>query len=251
MREPGPAPRPASQSPAPPKGPNVFLNLLAALLPAQERAELARRQGTEPQRWSLLLGLAEFYLGGRFLFASGLAYFEAQSAAMATYLVEEADPRALGSFESRLAFTQSGTILWLAWAFKPTTWLLASFAVTGIARLVAFAVGHDAVGEPLVWIGLRLADLRRRPLAALGRRFRFGPARPDLLLHERGCDLVVVSCRPKPDWNERVTIALGTRFYRVLRSEERPDRGYRGFAYLLQESDSTEVIRGLVRYEPG
>ena len=100
----------------------------------------------------------------------------------------------------------------------------------------------------------RVAHGRVEPaqyLAAVGRRFRFGPARPDLLLHERGCDLVVVSCRPKPDWNERVTIALGTRFYRVLRSEERPDRGYRGFAYLLQESDSTEVIRGLVRYEPG
>lgn len=63
---------------------STLLNLLAALLPAQERAELARRHGTEPHRWSLLLGFVELFFGGKLLFASGLVYFEAQSAAMAT-----------------------------------------------------------------------------------------------------------------------------------------------------------------------
>ena len=231
-------------------GRNILLDLLCALLPAPERAELARRHGADPYWWSLILGFGELFFGGKLLLGSGLAYFEAQSAAMATYLVEKVDPRALDSFEAKLAVTQSGTIMWLAWALQPMTWLFACLALTGIARLVAFAVSHDAVGEPLVWLGLRLAQLWRRPLKGLRSRFRFGPERPDLLLQERGCDLVVLSCRPKPNWNERITVEIGSRFYRLQKSEERPDRGFRAHAYLLKESDSSEVIRGLVRYEP-
>lgn len=225
-------------------------DLLATVLPAAERAELARRHGADPQRWSLALGFLELVVGAKLLIANGFAYFEAQSAALASHLVDHVDPRQLDSFDKRLAFTWSGSVMWLTWALRPLTWLLVSVTVVGVARLVAFAVDHDAVGEPSVWLGLRAAQALRRAVAGGRRRQRFGPERPDLLLHERGCDLVVVSCRPKAEWNERITLALGTRFFRLLGHEERPDRGFTGHAYRLKEADPSEVFRGLVRYEP-
>jgi hypothetical protein len=230
--------------------PSAGWGLLAAVLPAAERAELARRYGAEPQRWSLALGFVELYLGARLLLANGFAYFEAQSAALAGHLVDHVDPRQLASFDKRLAFTWSGSVMWLTWALRPLTWLLASIAVVGVARLVAFAVDHDAVGEPSVWLGLRVAQALRRAVTAGRSRQRQGPDRPDLLLHEPGCDLVVVSCRPKPEWNERITLAIGPRFFRLIGHEERPDRGFTGHAYRLREADPAAVFRGLVRYEP-
>jgi hypothetical protein len=228
----------------------VGWDLLATVLPAEERAELGRRHGAEPRRWSLALGFVELYVGAKLLVANGFAYFEAQSSAIAGYVVDHVDPHQLASFDNRLAFTQSGAVMWLTWALRPTTWLLASIAVVGVARLVAFAVDHDAVGEPSVWLGLRAARALRRAFAALRRRQRYGSERPDLLLHERGCDLVVVSRSPKPEWNDLVTVAIGTRFFRLIGHEERPDRGFTAHAYLLKEADPSEVFRGLVRYEP-
>jgi hypothetical protein len=228
----------------------VGWDLLATVLPAAERAELARLYGAEPHRWSLALGFVELFLGAKLLIANGFAYFEAQSAAIAGYVVDHVDPHQLASFDKRLAFTWSGSVMWLTWALRPLTWLLLSITVVGVARLVAFAVDHDAVGEPLVWLGLKVARALRRAAAALRRRQRYGPDRADLLLHERGCDLVVVSCRPKTQWNERITLAIGPRFFRLLAHEERPDRGFTAHAYRLKEADPSEVFRGLVRYEP-
>ena len=37
---------------------------------------------------------------------------------------------------------------------------------------------------------------------------------------------------------------------RLLRTEERPDRGWTAHAYLLKKSEPNEVLRGLLRYDP-
>src|SRR6185295_8602924 len=124
---------------------------------------------------------------------------------------EQMDPRQLYSFENRLAITWGGSVVWLSWAFHPLTWLLLSIPLVGIARLVAFGVSRDAVGEPLVWFVLRAAQAMRRLLDTLQRRRRFGPLRPDRAVRGKDGGLVVMSCRPKPDWNERITIEIGER----------------------------------------
>ena len=229
---------------------NPFLDLLAALLPAAEREELIRRDGAEPFVWSAILGVLEFYLGGKLLLANAIAYFQTETDKIATYVVEQMDPRQLASFENRLAVTWSGSVVWLSWALHPLTWLLFSIPLVGIARLVAFGVNRDAVGEPLVWLGLRMAQAVRRFFGSLDRRRRFGPLRPDRVLRGKGSDLIVLSCRPKPDWNERITIEIGERFYRLQRVEERRDGAWWAYAHLLQEADPNEIFRGLVRYEP-
>jgi hypothetical protein len=90
----------------------------------------------------------------------------------------------------------------------------------------------------------------RKLAGAAQRRRRFGPLRSDRVLRGEGSDLVVLSCRPKPDWNERITIEIGERFYRLQRVEERPDGEWWVYAHLLQEADPNEIFRGLIRYVP-
>lgn len=233
-------------------GRNPFLDLLAALLPASERDGLIRRHGADPFVCSFLLGLLEFFLGGKALLSNALSSYQELTSAIATHVVEHLDPRQLNSFEAKLAVTESGAVVWLTWAVRPATWLLASVPLVGIVRLVAFGVSRDAVGEPLVWLALRMAQAMRRLRRPLRTRLRFGPLRPDRVLRDSECDMAVLSCRPKPDWNELVTVEIGERFYRLQRVEERRDGSWRAHAYLLDEADPNEVIRGLVRYErPG
>lgn len=230
----------------------MFFDLLAALLPAREREEMIRRRGVDPYPWSFVLGLGEFLVGGYAVGSNALAYSRAASLAIATYVTEKMDPQQLNDFGNRLAIMESGSLIWLTWVLRPITWLLVSIPLVGIARMIAFGVSRDAVGEPLVWMALRVADGARRLLSRLAFRRRFGPIRPDRLLREPGCDLVVLSSRAKPDWNERVTIEIGDRFFRLLRAEERRDRGWWAHAYLLAEADPNEMIRGLIRYQaPG
>jgi hypothetical protein len=231
-------------------GRNPFLDFLAALLPAAERDELYRRHGADPAVWSFLLGLLELFLGVRWLLASALSWSQAAANGMADHVLNRMDPRLLDSFENRLAIMEGGAVIWLTWALRPATWLLASIPVVGVARLVAFAVSRDAVGEPVVWLAVRMARGVRRLVGAVEDRRRFGPPRLDRVLCDPSGDLVVLSCRPKAEWNERITLAIGERFYRVQRVEERPDCGWQAHAYLLQEAPPNEVFRGLIRYEP-
>jgi hypothetical protein len=229
---------------------NPFLDVLAALVPAAEREELIRRYDAEPAVWSAVLGLGEFYLGGRLLLANALTFFQTTTDAMATYVMEQMDPRDLNSFENRLAIFLGGPVVWLGWALKPMTWLLFSIPLIGIVRLVAFGVSREAVGEPLAWLVVRIGQGVRTLLGRLQRRHHFGPLRPDRVLRGRGTDLVVLSCRPKPDWNELITITIGERFYRLQRVEERQLGAWCVHAHVLQEAHPNEIFRGLIRYEP-
>ncbi|HYQ82812.1 MAG TPA: hypothetical protein VEP28_02130, partial [Rubrobacter sp.] len=115
---------------------------------------------------------------------------------------------------------------------------------------VAFGVSRDVVGEPLVWIGLRIAQAAGGLLGASRDQLRFGPERPDKILREPGADLVILSARPKPEWSERVTIEIEERFYRLRRAEERQDGTWWVHAYVLDEAPSNEIIRALIRYVP-
>jgi hypothetical protein len=141
-------------------------------------------------------------------------------------------------------------VIWLAWLTEPFTWFLASVAVTGVARLVAFGVSRDVIGEPFVWLAVRIGQAAGRLLRGSRDKLRFGPERPDRVIREPGGDLVILSYEPKPDWNERVTIEVDERFYRLRRVEERLDGTWWAYAYLLREAPDNEIIRALIRYIP-
>ena len=224
---------------------NPLLDLLAALLPAAERDALVRR-GAEPLIWSVLLGVVEFFAGGAMLVSDAMAYFQPLADEAAARIME-IDPREL---RANPAYGHVGAVIWLAWLTEPYTWLLASVAVVGVVRLVAFGVSRDVIGEPLVWLAVRIGQAAGRFLRGSRDKLRFGPERPDRLIREPDGSLVVLSWQPKPDWNERVTIEIDERFYRLRRVEERQDGTWWAYAYLLNEAPDNEIIRALVRYIP-
>ena len=225
---------------------NPLLDLLAALLPTQEREALVRR-GAEPLLWSVLLGLVQFFVGSSLLVSDAMAYFQPLADDAARQILEM-DPRQLNASPENKAIGHVGAMIWLMWVLRPWTWLLASLPLVGMARLVAFGVSREVVGEPLVWAAVRLVQVFRRLLHGSQDLLRFGPERPDRLLQETENDLTILSARPKPDWNERVTIEIGERFYRLRRMEERQDGTWWAYAYVLREAESNEIIRALVRY---
>jgi hypothetical protein len=202
---------------------NPLLDLLAALLPAQERSALVRH-GAEPLVWSVLLGLVEFFVGGSLIVSDAMAWFQPMADAAATRIMEM-DPRELAASPDNKAVGHVGAVIW-----------------------VAFGVTREVVGEPLVWAAVRIAQAARRLLHGSQDLLRFGPERPDRLLHEAESDLIVLSARPKLEWNERVTIEIDERFYRLRRTEERQDGTWWAYAYLLREAEPGEIIRALVRY---
>jgi hypothetical protein len=224
---------------------NPLLGLLAALLPEAERNALVRR-GAEPLVWSVLLGLVEFFAGGALLVSDAIAYFQ-PLADQAAARILEIDPQQLRANPS---FGHVGAVIWLAWLTEPFTWLLASVALVGMARMVAFGVSREVVGEPLVWLAVRVAQAARRFLRGSRDKLRFGPARPDRMIEEPDGGLAVLSYEPKPDWNERVTIEINDHFYRLRRVEELLDGTWWAHAYVLQEAPPNEIIRALIRYTP-
>lgn len=228
---------------------NPLLDLTAALVPARERFDLERR-GAEPLGWSLLLGFVELFLGVILLIGSAQSFIEPRAEIVSDQAVEMMESGQVDTSEEVFGALMSGSVIWLAWALQPYTWLLASVALTGTARLVAFGVSRDVVGEPLVWIGLRIVQAAGGLLVASRDQLRFGPERPDKILREPGSDLVILSARPKPEWNDRVTIEIEERFYRLRRAEERQDGTWWVHTYVLAEAPSSEIIRGLIRYVP-
>lgn len=225
---------------------DLFLGLLAALLPDPERGDFTRRHGGDPAGWSFLLGLAEFLGGGLAMVSNGLDFFQRVAERNATMFVDKLESATMSTKEVA-GYTLSGVANWFEWLARPWTWLLFLIPATGLLRLVTYGLHHDAAGEPLVWAVLRLWRLAQRSLGQSRDLLRFGPERPDRIVPSPE-GLTILACRPK-DWSPLVTIEVRERFYRLAKKEERQDGPWWVHAYVLEELPESEVIRSLVRWE--
>ncbi len=219
--------------------------LVAALLPTPERERFARPRELDAPRRSFELGLIQLAFGvGMFLFG-GLAFMRPATADQSVMLLENWMPGL-----STTHFRGLGVINWLAWFVFPGSWPFAYLALVGLARCTAFAVTREAVGEPVVWAGLRMWQKLRGRAARRARESRLGPLRPDRVLPGKGGDLFVLTCRDKPGWTPAVTIEIDDRFYRLVGADEREDGEWNVLVYRLREQGTETVIRGLVHYCP-
>lgn len=226
----------------------ALAGILAALVPREPREGIVRRWGVDPPFWSGLLGLVE-------VFACPLALVADFLRVVPRLVDQGADAVLAAGFEEHphdsLAVMWSGAFAWLRWLTSPLAMLLVLLTVTGAVRLVSFALTREAVSEPLVWLGWRLwRGFVRAPSLATRDAVRFGPARPDLVLPLEDGGLLVLSRDPKEEWNERITIQVGDRFFRLAEAGERREGSWHWHAYRLREEDPSAVIRGLVLYEP-
>jgi hypothetical protein len=189
--------------------------LLALVLPAAEREEIERHYGVRPAALSAVLGVLELWLG---LAVYGLGF------------------QGIGG----------GIIAWLIWHANPVTWLGLLIMWTGILRGVNYLSNRDSLGEPLVWLFLRLSQARR---AASERRriaAEFGEERPDRVVVDPDGSLLLLASRSKPDWDEYRTVRLEDRFFQIAAVEERPDGRFTAVAYRLEEVPESEPLRGIV-----
>jgi hypothetical protein len=228
----------------------ALYGLLGSLLPQPERGELERSRGGNPAAWSFALGIVEFVGGARLLYDDAMRVMVRLVAASSGALFEQLDARASKDFDDWLAFTWSGALGWAAWAVRPWTWVLVSIPAVGLMRVVSYMSNQEAVGEPAVWLVLRLRAWARRRFAAASERRRFGGERADRVLRQADGSLVVLAARPRPEWNERVTIQVGERFYRVAEHRVRYEAGLASYGYTLREEDPNEIIRRLIVYQP-
>jgi hypothetical protein len=225
----------------------LLAGVLSALLPVEPRAAVVRRYGVDPPFWSGLLGVVEALGGGLWLVDDYLHRVRA--------LVDRGvDAAFAAGFEEHptdsLAVMWSGSFAWLRWLTSPLVLFMVLTAITGAVRLVSFGLNREAVGEPMVWLGWRLWRGARRSGLAAEHAVRFGSARPDRVLPTDDGGLLVLTCAPRPEWHELVTIQVGERFFRLAEVGERRDGGLLWHSYRLREEDPTAVIRSLLLYEP-
>ena len=217
----------------------------SALLPVVERERLRQRLSYEvptvPASWALALvqvGLIPVWaiLGIEYL--SNVARIEAAAALDSGAAVTNRD--------LQLALVALGPFAYL---FSPLGLLLEYVIVTGVFRLAALVASGRPVGDPLVsgfaWLirAVRSKRVERQRLRELG------PERPDRIIEHEKEGLLVLCSREKAEWDERVTIQFGERFYRLAHREERPYGKWTAIAYVLRPTQPGEVIRGLVRLE--
>jgi hypothetical protein len=215
------------------------------MLPARDRARLARDHGLDLPRFSLAVGLLELVVGVVAFVVAGLRFTDAATTDGAMRLLENWRPGLSTTHMQGL-----GLLNWLAWLVWPASWPFSYLALTGLARCLAFAITRESMGEPAMlplialWRRSRVRRERRRRLSELG------PWRPDRIVAGREGMLVVLTCREKPDWTDTATIELDGRFYFASPPEERADGAWIVLAYTLYPVSEGAVIRNLVRYAP-
>ena len=223
--------------------------LLAALVPEDLRDDLVRRYGVDAPGWSCLLGVVETFGGMLWLVDDFLVRIRGLVDAQADVILAHAERSRLGA-DTALAASWGGMYAWFVWFVHPVTLLVTLSTGTGLVRLVAFWLTREAVAEPVVWAGVRLwQKLAVGPARAAAELQRFGPQRPDRVVPQDDGTLLVLTARPRPEWNELIAIEVDERFYRVAFVEQRLDGRYHWHAHVLEELPESAVLRGLVRYE--
>lgn len=213
----------------------------SALLPSPERERVATPAAVSPPHWSFLAGLVGGAVGLLLYFDGSLAFMGDLGGRQAMALLQSGEPIT----DTDIRF--GGILTWFAWHLQPQAWLYMYLSLTGLLRVVAFLATQEAVAEPVIWASMRLLENSRRKAEQQRRLLELGPRRPDRVLEEDGCDLVVLSCREKADWDESATIEIGARQYRLIDAGDRDDGRWKAIAYRLRESRSGDAVRRVVR----
>jgi hypothetical protein len=105
-------------------------------------------------------------------------------------------------------------------------------------------------GEIRGSLSIWLVAIARTKMEAWREEKKLGPRIADQVdkMPIEGNELRVASCRPKPDWNDRVTISYQQTLYEVASQET--GSGPRPFVYLLRLKPEYKVIRALRYYVP-
>ena len=224
---------------------NLLWGIVAALLPADDARSFADKRGANLALASLLLGIAETCVGLALFMIGGTLWTMQALDLGVPVLMQNWHPG-----QTSLEYRGLGLISYLSWLLHPVAWFLLMLAITGWARLSAFAASGGSVGEPLVCLGLALYRRSQSAAAHAGERARRGPSRPERVVEGPG-GITIISTDAHPEWTESVTLERAERFYRLVDCTEIQDGAWTALAYRFREADERDVIRALVHYGDG
>jgi hypothetical protein len=213
-----------------------------ALLPSPERDRLARRTGLDAPLCSFLFGLVQGGVGVTLYLMAGLAFMRASSMGVSMFMLENWWP---GLTNTHMA--GGAVVSWLVWLIHPVSWPFAYLALVGLLRVCAFAITREAVGEPLVLVVLRIVQSVVRRQGERSELKSLGPPRSDRL-RPRGRGWEVITCRPKPGWDEVATVEIDADHFVITGVERRLDGPWLSIVYRLEPMDELAIVRRLVRF---
>lgn len=228
--------------------------LLALVLPSPEREKYERETPLDVPFWSLLLGFA--------MIASCAVYLVDDYFKTLPLLGEmtfgEGDGKAAalavggGTTDQRIAYNLSGALTVITWWLQPHVILGFLVAIAGGARVVAYLAARQSLGDPWVYVAVRLGQALQRKNEAQRLEQSLGPLRPDRFLPAEGKDQWLLSARSRPDWQVGFSVDLAGEIYRIAAIELKPPAGERGnvYHYHLREQPEGQMIRRLVAYQP-
>lgn len=151
----------------------------------------------------------------------------------------------------------SGLSLFTFIFLTPAGWASTYLGISGTWRGIAAAL-DDPFGDPILTgfdaLVLHGARRTRTRVARHQRESLEGPEVPDRVVRGShigiaGAELVIISARRKPLWDDGTVVDAGGRWFRVSSIEERTIGGWLRTLYGLTEHRDHEVFRRRVRYE--
>jgi hypothetical protein len=219
---------------------NLMMTSLFAFLPKQYRTTLLRG-GEVSRRSALLSGLIEFLASLDLLVHYYFAFANHWLASVPGQVVN-------GSMmaEGEVGLMGLGGFVLIGFILQPLTVVLLYFVVEGAARATAATVSGEIRGSLPFWLVAYLQAKWKewREESKLGSRV------PDLVenLAPESGELRIASCRPKADWDDRVTISYRQKLYELASQET--GTAPRRYIYVLRQKPEYKLIRALRYYDP-
>lgn len=219
---------------------NFLFQSLVAFLPLQYR-KVVLRGGEVARGPAMASGAVEVVLAMDLLIHHYFAYAN-------HWLSAVPDPVWMGGFSAggEPSMMGLGVFMLVGFLLQPLTIILLYFAAEGGSRGLAALMAGEIRGSLPFW----LVAFARNKMEAWREEKKVGPRITDQVekTPPEGNELRIASCRPKPDWNDRVTISYQQALYEVASQETGP--GPRPFVYLLRPRPEYKVIRALRYYVP-
>jgi len=224
---------------------NILVGVCVALLPWPENERFGSRFEVNASRFSFLVGIIEAPVFALLFFFGAISFMEGTSPVLSMALLESY-PSDLNTEHIRA----TGPMALLVWLLHPLAWFFLLQWATGTLRLVSYATSRQPVGEPSVWAALRLGGAIRELLLRAKTTRDMGPARPDRIILQSDGNLEILSSRDRPEWHDGTTLEFQDRFFHYQSLEKRQDGIHSILVFRFTELDPTEVVRGLVHYQP-
>ena len=155
----------------------VVLGFVAALVPSPQNRRLGKAWDIDVGPYSMAIGLVEASVGGIGFLFGGIAAMTGDIETLNLFLLNNWFPGL-----STAHFQGAGLMALFFWVSNPVALCLAFVGMTGMLRVFTFATTGEPVGEPLVWLVMRIATAIGRRVNRASREHELGPLRGDRLI---------------------------------------------------------------------